>query len=53
VGPEGGFTPEERAMLRARPGVTPVGLGATVLRTETAALYMLAAWRARREVTGE
>ena len=53
VGPEGGFTPEERAMLRAHPGVTPVGLGATVLRTETAALYMLAAWRARREVTGE
>ena len=50
VGPEGGFTPAERAMLRAHPAVLAVGLGPSILRTETAALYMLAVWRALREV---
>ncbi len=50
VGPEGGFTAAERAMLRARPEVVPVGLGPTILRSETAALYMLSGWRAVREV---
>lgn len=42
VGPEGGFTPEERAALRAG-GFLPVGIGPTVLRVETAALAVAAA----------
>ena len=45
VGPEGGFAPEERAALLAAPGATPVSLGVRILRAETAAVYMLAAWQ--------
>ncbi len=44
IGPEGGFAPEEREELRAAgPRVRPVTLGPRILRTETAALAMLAA----------
>lgn len=46
TGPEGGFAPEERAMLRALPAVTPVSLGARILRADTAALAALAVWQA-------
>ncbi len=46
VGPEGGFAAEERAALRALAFVHPVSLGATILRTETAALMLLACHRA-------
>ena len=45
IGPEGGWGPRERALLLARPRVRPVGLGPLILRAETAALAMLAAWR--------
>ena len=41
VGPEGGWSPQEEAQILER-GVQPVGLGARVLRTETAALAALA-----------
>ncbi|MDX2175167.1 MAG: RsmE family RNA methyltransferase [Candidatus Sumerlaeia bacterium] len=41
VGPEGGWSASERALLAAR--AQPVSLGAAVLRTETAALAALAA----------
>ena len=51
IGPEGGFTPEERDRILAA-GATGVGLGPRILRAETAALaavalYMAAAgdWR--------
>ena len=44
VGPEGGFTPEEDAALRAA-GVRPLNLGEWVLRLETAALCGLAVLR--------
>jgi len=37
VGPEGGFTPAEREMLRRFDFVTPISLGPLVLRAETAA----------------
>lgn len=37
IGPEGGFTPEERALLRAA-GFAPVALSRQVLRFETAAI---------------
>lgn len=42
VGPEGGLSPEEKSLARGA-GFTPVSLGATVLRSETAALYAAAA----------
>jgi 16S rRNA (uracil1498-N3)-methyltransferase len=43
VGPEGGFAPDERRRLAARPGVFRVGLGPRILRSETAALFLLVA----------
>ena len=46
TGPEGGFDPAERAALRALPFVTPVSLGARILRADTAALAALALWQA-------
>lgn len=46
IGPEGGFTPEERALLRSRAGVLPVSLGPRILKAETAALTAIAIWQA-------
>jgi 16S rRNA (uracil1498-N3)-methyltransferase len=45
TGPEGGFDPSERQMLRALPFVTPVTLGPRILRADTAALAALAIWQ--------
>ena len=42
TGPEGGFDPEERRLLRGLPFVTPVSLGPRILRAETAAIAALA-----------
>lgn len=42
IGPEGGFSEEERALLRERPFVTPMPLGPRVLRADTAAVAALA-----------
>jgi 16S rRNA (uracil1498-N3)-methyltransferase len=44
VGPEGGFTNEERALIRAAPSAIPISLGPRILRAETAALAALAAY---------
>src|SRR5262245_20710752 len=41
IGPEGGFTPEERRMLRTLPYVVPVSLGPRILRAETAVIAAL------------
>jgi 16S rRNA (uracil1498-N3)-methyltransferase len=53
VGPEGGFTSEERAMLRACAFVIAVSLGPRILRAETAVIAALsiiqAAWGDWRE----
>jgi len=46
TGPEGGFSPGERAMLRAKPYVTPVTLGPRILRADTAAMAALVLWQA-------
>jgi 16S rRNA (uracil1498-N3)-methyltransferase len=43
VGPEGGFTPDERAFVRGS-GASPISLGPRILRAETAALAALAAY---------
>jgi len=48
VGPEGGFTDEERALLRDHKFVTPVTLGPRILRADTAALSMLTLWQAAK-----
>ena len=46
IGPEGGFTDEERAAIRAAPQAVAVSLGPRILRAETAALAALAAYMA-------
>jgi 16S rRNA (uracil1498-N3)-methyltransferase len=46
TGPEGGFTDEERAAIRAAPNAVPVSLGPRILRAETAALAALASYMA-------
>jgi 16S rRNA (uracil1498-N3)-methyltransferase len=46
VGPEGGFTQEERELVRAASGAVPISLGPRILRAETAALAALAAYMA-------
>ncbi len=46
IGPEGGFSPGERAALRAKPFVTPVTLGPRILRADTAAIAALTLWQA-------
>jgi 16S rRNA (uracil1498-N3)-methyltransferase len=42
VGPEGGFTPEERASLRRRDFVVPIVLGPRIMRADTAAVAAMA-----------
>ena len=46
TGPEGGFTDDERAAIRAGPNTTAISLGPRILRAETAALAAVAAWMA-------
>lgn len=47
IGPEGGFTPEERRMLRALPFVNAVSLGPRILRAETAVIAALSVIQAQ------
>ncbi|HWI87368.1 MAG TPA: 16S rRNA (uracil(1498)-N(3))-methyltransferase [Sphingomonas sp.] len=44
IGPEGGFTPAERALIRGTAGAIGVTLGPRILRAETAAAAAIAAW---------
>ena len=44
IGPEGGFTHEERAAIRAVPQARPVSLGPRILRADTAAVAALSLW---------
>jgi 16S rRNA (uracil1498-N3)-methyltransferase len=46
IGPEGGFTNEERALIGGLPAATAVALGPRILRAETAALAALSLWMA-------
>ena len=46
IGPEGGFAPEEREALRARPDTVAVSLGPRILKAETAAVAALTLWGA-------
>jgi 16S rRNA (uracil1498-N3)-methyltransferase len=45
IGPEGGFDPEERSLLRHQSFVVPVSLGPRIMRADTAALAALAVWQ--------
>lgn len=46
VGPEGGFTPEERKLLESHADARFAGLGPRILRAETAGLAALTVWQA-------
>lgn len=46
IGPEGGWTDEERSAIRALAQSAPITLGPRILRAETAALAATAAWMA-------
>lgn len=42
IGPEGGFSPEERAMILAKPDAIALSLGPRIMRADTAAVAALA-----------
>lgn len=46
IGPEGGFTPEERDAIRALPNAHGISLGPRILRAETAAAAAITLWMA-------
>ena len=46
IGPEGGFSPAERARLHALPFAHAVSLGPRILRADTAAVAALTLWQA-------
>jgi 16S rRNA (uracil1498-N3)-methyltransferase len=46
AGPEGGFTDEERGLIRGATNSVPISLGPRILRAETAALAALAVYMA-------
>ena len=45
IGPEGGFTSEERTTLREQSFVTPISLGPRILRADTACIVVLTIWQ--------
>jgi 16S rRNA (uracil1498-N3)-methyltransferase len=46
IGPEGGFTPDESALIHAHPQARAISLGPRILRAETAAIAALSVWMA-------
>jgi 16S rRNA (uracil1498-N3)-methyltransferase len=46
IGPEGGFTEEERAAIRALPNAVPISLGPRILRADTAVVAAISLWMA-------
>ena len=46
IGPEGGFTDEERSSIRALPAARPVSRGPRILRADTAAVAAVSLWMA-------
>jgi 16S rRNA (uracil1498-N3)-methyltransferase len=45
IGPEGGFSPAERARLRSLEQAVPATLGPRILRADTAAISALTLWQ--------
>ncbi|WP_421792502.1 16S rRNA (uracil(1498)-N(3))-methyltransferase [Hyphobacterium sp.] len=46
IGPEGGFTPDERDLIRSQPGALAVSLGPRILRADTAVAAALTLYQA-------
>jgi 16S rRNA (uracil1498-N3)-methyltransferase len=46
IGPEGGFTDEENALIRKHPAAIAVSLGPRILRADTAAVAAISVWMA-------
>lgn len=46
IGPEGGFTDDERRMIRSLPSAVPLSLGPRILRADTAAVAAISLWQA-------
>jgi 16S rRNA (uracil1498-N3)-methyltransferase len=46
IGPEGGFDPAERALIRTHPRAVGIGLGPRILRADTAAAAAVSIWMA-------
>ena len=46
IGPEGGFSPQERERIRRPPGAVAVSLGPRILRADTAAISAMTLWQA-------
>lgn len=46
IGPEGGFTPQEREMIRQTESTVAISLGPRILKAETAAIAALTLWQA-------
>jgi 16S rRNA (uracil1498-N3)-methyltransferase len=46
IGPEGGFTDDERSAIRALPSAVPVSLGPRILRADTAVVAAVSIWMA-------
>ncbi len=53
IGPEGGFTEEERESIRALPQTRPMSLGPRILRADTAALAAVSLWMGKAGDWGE
>lgn len=53
IGPEGGFSPAERARLKALLQVRRLSLGPRILRADTAAVAALALWQVRHGDWGQ
>lgn len=47
IGPEGGFTADERSLIRAHPAAIAISLGPRILRADTAAVAAITLWMAR------
>jgi len=47
IGPEGGFSTQERALIRGLAQTVPISLGPRVLRADTAAVAALTLWQVR------
>jgi 16S rRNA (uracil1498-N3)-methyltransferase len=47
IGPEGGFTPDERAAIKAIPQAKGVSLGPRILRADTAMVAAVSLWMAK------
>ena len=47
IGPEGGFTDGENALIRAHANARPISLGPRILRADTAAVAAISVWMAK------